>query len=91
MGTHAGSAVLSLMYCLSWGRQISTDTMESWENAEHIFGARCKLIMWFGISQRISYSFFSVGFPHTGGHAIQVFAPHLEIYSPAFFSLSEEI
>lgn len=39
MGTHAGSAILSLMCCLFWGRQISTDTMESWENAEHILGA----------------------------------------------------
>lgn len=50
MDTHADSVILSLKYCLPREKQIPTDTMESWENAEHILGARFKFVMWFSIS-----------------------------------------
>ena len=49
MDTHADSVILSLVYCLPREGQISTDSLESWENTEHILGARFKFMMWFSV------------------------------------------
>lgn len=68
--------ILSPMYRLPWERQIPSDTMESRENPEHILSAWFKFVMWFSISQRISYSFF---FCDTMSEGLP---PHIRPYNP---------